>query len=233
MQVPTHPVEGFMALRNGIAIIAASCVGLLATAAHAQTPEAVYQKLHGAVLAKDIKEILNYATSARRAEVAANPAAEATIGAMAAMLPKTYSVTGKTISPDGNSARLRASGMHALMGPPAPMYGTIELKKESGEWRVDQWAWSSDKPAGQPVAQAAQPQAAPAPEPKPKAKPKATPKPKAESTPKPEAAPKPAAEQTAAVGGSAKPAACVIKAVMTDQELRDCGADLARFKSLK
>ena len=228
-----------MALRNSIAVIVAGLAGLLATAALAQTPEAVYQKLHGAVLAKNMKEILVYATSAQRAEVAADPAAEAKIGVMAAMLPKTYTVTGKTISTDGNSARLRTSGMHSLMGPPAPMYGTVELKKESGEWRVEKWGWSSDKPAGVPVAQAAQAQAAPAPaaEAKPKAKPKATPKaPKPEAAPaaeKSEAAPKPAAEKPPAASASPKPATCVIKAVMTDQELRDCGADPSRFKSLK
>ena len=54
-------------------------VALLALPALAQAPEDTYSKLHSAVLAKNLKDVMRYATNARRAEVAANPSAEATI----------------------------------------------------------------------------------------------------------------------------------------------------------
>ena len=186
---------------------------LIALPAAAQAPEDTYSKLHAAVLSKNIKDVMRYATNARRAEVAADPSAEATIEAMAAMLPKTYTVTAKTVAPDGNSAQLRASGAPEVMGPRAPMVGTIELRRESGQWRVEQWSWSSERQAstGQSAqpAQATSAAAKPAPEAaKPAAKPAAQ-------------APKPPSDTLAR---ASKPAPCVVKPVMSDADLRNCGA---------
>jgi hypothetical protein len=180
--------------------------------AAAQAPEAAYSKLHSAVLAKNMKDVMRYATNARRAEVASNPSAEATIEAMSAMLPKTYQVTGKTVTPDGNSAQLRTSGLLDVGGQRAPMHGVIDLRRESGEWRVEQWAWSSDRPAVGQTAQATKPEA------------KAADAPPAKPAPKPAAAAKAESSGDAMLGRSTKPAPCVIKPVMSDADLKNCGA---------
>ncbi|MGQ0653002.1 MAG: hypothetical protein ACT4P4_12185 [Betaproteobacteria bacterium] len=198
-----------MPVRSIVFCIAA----LVALPAIAQAPEDTYSKLHSAVLAKNLKDVMRYATNARRAEVAANPAAEATIEAMAAMLPRSYTITGKTVAPDGNSAQLRTSGLLDVAGQRAPMHGVIDLRRESGEWRVETWSWSSDRPAVGQTAQATKPAAKAADAPaKPAAQPAAPAKPAAEPTP------------DAMLGRSSKPAPCVIKPVMSDQDLRNCGA---------
>ena len=190
---------------------------LLALPAAAQAPEDAYSKLHNAVLSKNLRDVMRYATNARRAEVAANPSAEATIASMAAMLPKTYTVTAKDVAPDGNSARLRVAGVLEASAERTPMLGLIDMRRESGEWRVEQWTWSSDRaaagqtaPAQKPVAKAAD---APADTPAPAAKPAAAPRPAA-----------PAVTADAALGRTAKPAPCVVKPVMSDDDLRNCGA---------
>ena len=190
---------------------------LLALPVAAQSPEDAYGKLHSAVLQKNLKEVMRHATNARRAAVAANPAAEATLETMAALLPRTYSISSKSVAADGNSAQLQASGVLEQNGQREPMSGLIDLRRESGEWRVEQWAWSSERAAAGQTAQAPAPAQ----------------KPEADAEPKPQAA-KPAAS---AAKPAAKPPAsdapvtrtlakveCIIKPVMSDQDLKNCGA---------
>jgi hypothetical protein len=190
---------------------------LLAFPAAAQAPEDTYSRLHSAVLSKNLKDVMRYSTNARRAEVAANPSAEATIASMSAMLPKTYTVTAKEVAPDGSSAQLRVAGLLEASTERTPMLGLIDMRRESGEWRVEQWTWSNDR--------AAAGQSAPAQ--KPAAKAADAPADKPAAAAKPAAAPKPAAREVtadAALGRTAKPAPCVIKPVMSDNDLRNCGA---------
>jgi hypothetical protein len=155
---------------------AAAILALLPAGALAQEdPEAVYARLHRASLAGNSAEVLSFATARQNADLASKSKAEkdAVIQFMAKLMPKTYSITGKTIAPDGNSAVLRGTGIGEFMGK-SQMYLTANFVKEAGTWKVDQWGWTSDKPA------------APAkPEPKPEAK-------MAELKPEPKAAPKPA-----------------------------------------
>lgn len=180
-------------------------------AAAQQTPEDAYARLHGAVLSKSVKDVMRYSTNARRAEVAANPSAESELAALATNLPPAYIVTDKTLAPDGNSARLRVRGQHGSSAEGAPMLGMVDLRREGGAWRVEQWVWSADRSAAGQTAQATRPEAKAAAAP--------------ESAPAPQDQAKPAAPAgDAALGRSAKAEPCVIKPVMSDADLRNCGA---------
>ncbi len=193
---------------------AAAILALLPAGALAQEdPEAVYAKLHRASLAGNSNEVLSLATARQKADLASKSKAEkdAVIQFMAKMMPKTYSITGKTIAPDGNSAVLRGTGVAEFMGK-SQMYLTANFLKEAGAWKVDQWNWTSDKPA------------APAkPEPKPEAK-MAEPKPEPKAAPKP--APAPAKMEKEAVQQSqtkaAAPASGTSKRSRANEDARGC-----------
>lgn len=123
--------------------------GLFCTAATAQDdPEAVYGKMHRAALAGKSEEVISYGTKAQQADLASKSKAEkdAVIGFMAKMLPKTYTITEKTIAPDGQTALLRGTGVVELIGK-SDSYLTANFKKEGAAWKVEKWGWSSDKPA--------------------------------------------------------------------------------------
>jgi len=141
------------------------CFALLAlTAANAfaqEDPAAVYAKLHSATLAGNTAEVLSYGTAAAQAELAAKPQAEkdAVIKTLAQVLPKTYTITEKTIAPDGNSAVLRGTGISEFQGR-AESYLNAVFKKEGDAWKVATWGWSNQKP---PAAKPAAPVAATAP----------------------------------------------------------------------
>jgi hypothetical protein len=149
----------------GSMLFALLCAGAVAQ----EDPEAVYAKMHRAMLAGNTDEVLSYGTAAQQAELAKLPKEqkEAAIGIMAKMLPATYTITEKTIAPDGNSAVLRGTGVVDFIGK-ADSYLLANFKKEGGVWKVDKSSWSSNKPpvaAAKPAAAAAAPppQAAAAP----------------------------------------------------------------------
>lgn len=165
--------------------------------------EAVYAKLHAAALARNLDEMVKYASEARRNELETVPDKEPIVALMTAMMPKTYRVTGKAFSADGAAAQLRASGLSGMVGMGEQlMYGVMDFAREKGEWKVDKWSWSSDRPPAAPAGFVrAQERKA-----EPKAEPKEEPKP------------------VLTIEKSTKPAPCVVKPVMTDEELRACGA---------
>jgi hypothetical protein len=167
--------------------LAAQCGNALAQ----EPPDSVYGKLHRAALASNFNEMLSYATEPRRAEIAGMPGGAEVLRMAAALMPRTYTVTGVTTSPDGATAQLRATGAASFLGQSSQMYGTVSFLKEKSEWKVDRWEWSSDKPAAAPARAAVAP-AAPSPSASPGVKPL-----------EPE---------------------CEIKPVMTDEDLRRCGA---------
>lgn len=143
----------------GGALFALSCAGAVAQ----DDPEAVYAKMHRATLAGKTDEVLSYGTAARQAELAKLPKEqkEAVIGFMAKMLPATYTITEKTIAPDGNSAILRGTGVIDLMGK-ADHYLLADFKKEGGVWKVEKSSWTNNKPpaaAAKPAVPAAPPRA--------------------------------------------------------------------------
>ena len=216
---------------SGLAALAA-VLALAARPAGAQDqPEAVYLKLHRATLVHNLDEMLLYASDARRAELAGTPGSSVMLKLISSMMPRVYSVKSTAVTPDGLRAQMRATGSFTFMGSTAPSYGTVNFVRQKGEWKVDRFEWSGDKPAGfdtvqapyerirgAPVtAQAPQPAPVPAPVPAPEQKPAAKPEP----VEKPPAAP-PMIERVTT------PAPCEIKPVMTDDDLRACGARIPR-----
>ena len=238
-----------MNLRTGLAGLKRGLAGLIFLAscsafAQQEQPEQVYLKLHRATLAGNAEEVMSYATAAKRAELRSLPGRDATLKLIAAMMPKAYVVNSRVLNPDGKTARLIASGMGEFMGSHSMMYGTVNFLREEGKWRVDQWEWGNQKPAAFPVAKPA-PAAPAAPA---AAAAAATPAQQAADAPKEESklarqeARKKAREEAEAkkiADARAKAEAdqkayaarwkdCEIKPVMTDDELRKCGATIRR-----
>ena len=219
----------------GLAALAAVLALAAGPAGAQEAPEAVYLKLHRATLVHNLDEMLLYASDARRAELAGTAGSSVMLKLISSMMPRVYTVRSTAVTPDGLRAQMRATGTFTFMGSTAPSYGTVDLVKQKGEWKVDRFEWSGDKPAGfdtvqapyeqirgAPVtAQAPQPAPVPAPEQKPA--PATEPKPKEALPPVPVQAEKPA-EPPPLIERSTKPEPCVIKPVMTDDDLRNCGA---------
>ncbi len=135
-----------MRLRHALyacALFVLSCAGASAQ----EDPEAVYARLHRAMLAGNADEVAGYSTAATRAELAAKPQAErnALMRAMAQAAPRTYTVTEKSIAPDGKSATLRGTGISEFQTR-AEAYLTASFRKEGEAWKVATWAWSNQKP---------------------------------------------------------------------------------------
>jgi hypothetical protein len=181
-------------------------------AAAADEAETAYAKFHAAVLAGRLAEVEKYAPNEQRASLAASPAAQkqAQLEFMAKLLPKSYTLIGKTpgAGPDQLTLYASGQGMSLFSGKPETTYGTIKMQREGGEWKVGETSWNNEKPR---VAMQA---------PAPVAKPEA---------PKPRAVP--AAAKVREMAPAAPPASkasakivdpCVIKPVMTDEDLRKC-----------
>jgi hypothetical protein len=181
-----------------------------------EEPQTVYLKLHRATLVQNLNEMLLYSSDAARAELKTFAGDPQRLRLVAAMMPRVYNVRASSLSSDGGRARLRATGTFTFQGNTAPSYGTIDLVRQAGEWKVEKFEWSGDKPQGfdEAIAQArlAAKLAAgqvPAEEPK-AAEPQ---KPAAEPGPAPAMARKPQRE-------------CEIKPVMSDDDLRACGSKI-------
>lgn len=136
----------------GCALFLASSTVALAQ----EDPEAVYAKLHRAVLAGNADEVMTHVAAATRAELAAKPQAEreAMIRGMAQALPKTYAITEKSIAADGNSAVLRGAGISEFQVR-AESYLSASFRKEGEAWKATTWAWSNQKPPPAPAKPAA------------------------------------------------------------------------------
>lgn len=193
----------------GAVLVALLALLFAVPAAAADDPETVYGKLHRATLAGSVEEVLSYATAGKRKEMASLAGKEDVVRMMALSLPKAYSVTKNDTSADGRKAHLELRGVHDSGGPSR---GNAEFVKEKGAWKVDEWSWSALAQA--PMKDAAQPEPAKAP---------AT----ATATAEPVAtAPvdAPTLRRT-----SAEAAPCVIKPVMSDDDLRRCGANPPKY----
>ena len=137
----------------GCALFVLNCTGVIAQ----EDPEAVYARLHAAMLAGKAEEVMGYSTAATKAELAAKPQAErdALLRSLAQAAPKTYAITEKSIAPDGKSATLRGSGVSEFQTR-AEAYLTASFRKEGEAWKVASWGWSNQKPppVAKPVAPA-------------------------------------------------------------------------------
>ena len=183
---------------------------LSGAASAADDPETVYGKLHRATLAGSVDEVLSYATAGKRKEMAALPGREDMVRMMAMTLPKTYSVTKKDV--EARKAHLEFRGVHDA----GPTRGSADFVKEKGAWKVDEWSWTI-------LAQA--PGAA-------REKPAAE-KPKEAAPPQPmtnEALPPPVDAPTLRKQ-TAETLPCVIRPVMTDEDLRRCGATPPKYEN--
>jgi hypothetical protein len=174
-----------------------------AAAFGADDPEAVYGKLHRATLAGSVEEVMSYATAGKRKAMASLAGREDMVRMMAMTLPKSYSVTKKDVEP--RKAHLELRGVHDS----GPSRGSAEFVMEKGAWKVDEWSWTllaqaPDKPAA-PQKDPAMEQPAPAPEPT-----------------QPVDAPM-LRKQTA------ETMPCVIRPVMSDEDLRRCGATPPKY----
>lgn len=123
-----------------------------------EDPEALYAKIHGATLAGNTAEVLGYGTAAAQAELAPKSQAEkdAVVRSLARVLPRTYTITEKTVAPDGNSAVLHGKGVSEAPGR-TELYLNARFRKEGGAWKVASWSWSDQKPP--PEAKPAEPAA--------------------------------------------------------------------------
>ena len=139
----------------GCTLLVLNCTGAIAQ----EDPEAVYARLHAAMLAGKAEEVMGYSTAATKAELAAKPQAErdALLRSLAQAAPKTYTITDKSIAPDGKSATLRGTGVSEFQTR-AEAYLTASFRKEGEAWKVASWGWSNQKPP--PIAQPAKPAAA-------------------------------------------------------------------------
>ena len=128
------------------------CVAALFTfsvaAPAAEEPEAVYAKFHNAGLTSNFDEMRRYGTAAKGVELAAMPAADrqSMFKFLAMILPKTYTVASKTLSPDGNRATMRVTSTQksGTGGKPDTASGLITLVKEKGLWKVDEADWGAN-----------------------------------------------------------------------------------------
>lgn len=199
-------------LRRAIVVLA--FIALCAAARAADDAEAVYAKMHAAALAQDLDQMRLYAAEAQRDALAVPD------------VPRTYRITGKARSRDGNAVELRAAGNGESVGLGyTELFGVIDLVKEKGEWKVARLSWSPQRPGAYPegyvVVHGAPPQPrsnADAPRLPP---PVSVPEPSHIYNPK-----RPQDEKPDDRGPILKPepAPCVIKPVMSDKDLRDCGA---------
>lgn len=186
---------------------------LCAAARAADDAEAVYAKMHAAALAHDPDQMRLYAAEAQRDALAVPD------------VPRTYRIIGKARSRDGNAVELRAAGNGESVGLGyTELFGVIDLVKEKGEWKVARLSWSPQRPGAYPegyvVVHGAPPQ--------PRSNADAPRLPPPVSAPEPSHIynPKRAEEKPDDRGPIVQPppAPCVIKPVMSDEELRACGA---------
>lgn len=147
--------------------IAAAALAALCGAALAwEEPDAAYAKYQRAALAGNQQEMIRLWTAARRTQVAALPEAQhdAELASAAAAVPLAYTLQAKTVSRDGQSARLTlsAAGEAFVEARPDTMVGSVRMLLEGGAWKVAEARWSKSPPAGvaQPRAAGAQASAA-------------------------------------------------------------------------
>lgn len=185
----------------------------------AEDPETVYGKLHQATLAGNVEEVLSYAALGKRKEIASLPGREDMVRMLAMTLPKTWSVTSRDVG--ARKAHLELRGVHESSGPSR---GSADFVKEKGAWKVEQWSWDggiAGQDGGLLRVQTAQ---APM-----KEAPKEAPMKEAAEP----AAPAPAAlvpvEAPTLRRATLADLPCVVKPVMSDDDLRRCGATPPKY----
>ena len=182
----------------------------------ADEPEAVYARMHAAALAHDLEGMRATEAEPQRATL------------IVPDLPESYRVVGKAVRKDGEAVELRAVGTADSVGLGyTQMFGVVGLVRENGEWKVERLSWSAERPGEYPEGYVLVEGPAPQPRPGEEARlprfvvPAAPPERSRLLNPRraPEARP---GEHVLGT----EPAPCEIKPVMSDDELRACGAEL-------
>lgn len=132
-------------------ILVAGTVGIAALLAMGgvrawEEPDAAYMKFHRAVKAGDAEEMLRLSTTARRGDMASRRDAE--VREAQAATPDAFALEQKTVSRDGQGAKLYLSAPGEAFAPPkaGAQYGIVRLSLEGGEWRVAGETWAREKP---------------------------------------------------------------------------------------
>jgi hypothetical protein len=112
-----------------------------------EEPDSVYAKFHNAVMTGNAEEMLRLTTSARRADLAGRKDLE--LRQTHATLPAAYALERKTVSRDGQSARLYFSAAGEAFPTPkaGAQYGIVRMALEGGEWKLIDQSWAREKPA--------------------------------------------------------------------------------------
>jgi hypothetical protein len=127
-----------------------SCLVLQARAAlAADAPEAVYAKFHRAAMAGDLEEMLKHGPAQRRTEIRSmSPASKDAALKMAQfMMPRAFTVERTIMASNGRATLIVSGPGDGGGGKLQPIYGTVRMLTENGEWKVDEASWSTDKPA--------------------------------------------------------------------------------------
>lgn len=115
--------------------------------AHAwEEPDAAYAKFHHAVKAGNAEEMLRLSTTARRGDMASRKDAE--LREAQAATPAAFALEQKTVSRDGQAAKLYLSAPGDAFTPSkaGAQYGIVRLTLEGGEWRIAGETWAREKP---------------------------------------------------------------------------------------
>jgi hypothetical protein len=131
------------------AVIALLILLPLAPLHAADEPEAVYAKYHRAVMAGQLEEMLVYGPTQRRIEIRGSSASsqDAALKMAKFMMPRAFTLERKTITGKGR-ATLIVSGPGEVGGNRLqPIYGTVSMLMENGEWKVDEVSWNNERPA--------------------------------------------------------------------------------------
>ncbi|HLX81421.1 MAG TPA: hypothetical protein VKS43_12650 [Burkholderiales bacterium] len=133
---------------SAILFLSAAFAFLAGAALAADQPEAVYAKYHRAVMSNDIDEMQKWVVAARRAELQGASASTRSAALTLAqyMVPRAYAVQRRIVNPNGRATLIATGGWDGGHRTLDTVYGTIKLMQENGEWKVDEAAWSDQKP---------------------------------------------------------------------------------------
>ncbi|HEX2651670.1 MAG TPA: hypothetical protein VHN19_17205 [Burkholderiales bacterium] len=111
-----------------------------------EEPDATFAKFHEAVKSGNAEEMVRLSTSARRGDMSSRKDAE--LREAQAATPAAFALEQKTVSRDGQAAKLYLSAPGDAFSPAraGAQYGIVRLALEAGEWRITGETWAREKP---------------------------------------------------------------------------------------
>ena len=116
----------------------------------ADEPEVVYGKFHRAAMSGELEEMLRYEPNQRRNEMRglSESHRDAALKMVQFMMPRAFTLERKMVNANSSKATLIVSGpWEGGRNQMEPVYGTVHMLMENGEWKVDEVNWNSEKPA--------------------------------------------------------------------------------------